>query len=383
MGRHRGPLRPDHRLQCRPLADRERRPAARPSRGAGSGPAGPTALFLTVALVNPHDVMWFPVDQPGYRGAPPRRRGVHPLGARVGGMEGRRPPPRLHRPLPRGDRPAAAQLRRRPAHQARGPPPVAVGPAARTVGIHRSGRQGCLAPPPRLLCPSAPAGRPEPRCGAVRARGLGHVGRHHRHLHLRPRRHVRLPRAPIEGTLRLRRDHEGAPVPEGARCDHPGLDHLVTGLPRGPGRHHLRPGRGGPGGERGHRPGHRPGPGTGRPDGRRSATTSCSPRTRPRPPSSTRSATPYGASTTAVPSTPTTTASEVASRPPGCGASPPAASCSTSTAPSTTTTTSGTTTRPIPTSWSTWPTTGPAEPSWPKLYDRMRSYERESFVTFA
>jgi arylsulfatase len=40
------------------------------SRGAGSGPAGPPSdrpWFLTVALVNPHDVMWFPVDQPGYR----------------------------------------------------------------------------------------------------------------------------------------------------------------------------------------------------------------------------------------------------------------------------------------------------------------------------
>ena len=33
-----------------------------------AGPAGATApWFLTVALVNPHDVMWFPVDQPGYR----------------------------------------------------------------------------------------------------------------------------------------------------------------------------------------------------------------------------------------------------------------------------------------------------------------------------
>ena len=29
-----------------------------------------------MALVNPHDVMWFPVDQPGYREQPPRRRGV-------------------------------------------------------------------------------------------------------------------------------------------------------------------------------------------------------------------------------------------------------------------------------------------------------------------
>jgi arylsulfatase len=34
-------------------------------RTAASGGAEP--WFLTVALVNPHDVMWFPVDQPGYR----------------------------------------------------------------------------------------------------------------------------------------------------------------------------------------------------------------------------------------------------------------------------------------------------------------------------
>ena len=27
--------------------------------------------FLTVALVNPHDVMWFPIDQPGYADAHP------------------------------------------------------------------------------------------------------------------------------------------------------------------------------------------------------------------------------------------------------------------------------------------------------------------------
>jgi arylsulfatase len=33
--------------------------------GGGSGRTDP--WFLTVALVNPHDVMWFPVDQPGYR----------------------------------------------------------------------------------------------------------------------------------------------------------------------------------------------------------------------------------------------------------------------------------------------------------------------------
>ncbi|HEY7947814.1 MAG TPA: sulfatase-like hydrolase/transferase [Acidimicrobiales bacterium] len=37
--------------------------------GAGSAADGVanSPWFLTVALVNPHDVMWFPVDQPGYR----------------------------------------------------------------------------------------------------------------------------------------------------------------------------------------------------------------------------------------------------------------------------------------------------------------------------
>ena len=33
----------------------------------GTGSGGTDPWFLTVALVNPHDVMWFPVDQPGYR----------------------------------------------------------------------------------------------------------------------------------------------------------------------------------------------------------------------------------------------------------------------------------------------------------------------------
>ena len=33
---------------------------------AGGADDGAEPWFLTVALVNPHDVMWFPVDQPGY-----------------------------------------------------------------------------------------------------------------------------------------------------------------------------------------------------------------------------------------------------------------------------------------------------------------------------
>src|ERR1700722_2390657 len=45
---------------------------AEASDGSGAEP-----WFLTVALVNPHDVMWFPVDQPGYAERnPPEGAGV-------------------------------------------------------------------------------------------------------------------------------------------------------------------------------------------------------------------------------------------------------------------------------------------------------------------
>jgi arylsulfatase len=41
---------------------------AAPAAGAsGADQPDPDPWFLTVALVNPHDVMWFPIDQPGYR----------------------------------------------------------------------------------------------------------------------------------------------------------------------------------------------------------------------------------------------------------------------------------------------------------------------------
>src|SRR4051812_28397089 len=39
-------------------------------RANGSGGGSPP-WFLTVALVNPHDVMWFPIDQPGWRSTHP------------------------------------------------------------------------------------------------------------------------------------------------------------------------------------------------------------------------------------------------------------------------------------------------------------------------
>ncbi len=49
-------------------------------RNAGRNADGRAPWFLTVALVNPHDVMWFPVDQPGYReGHPEEVTGIRDL----------------------------------------------------------------------------------------------------------------------------------------------------------------------------------------------------------------------------------------------------------------------------------------------------------------
>ena len=42
--------------------------------------------------MNPHDVMWFPIDQPGYDERHPGRGAARPQGARVGEVEGRRRP---------------------------------------------------------------------------------------------------------------------------------------------------------------------------------------------------------------------------------------------------------------------------------------------------
>ena len=115
------------------------------------------------------------------------------------------------------------------------------------MGLHRPVGQGVVAAPPRLLRPPPPPGRPEPRHGARRPRGVGGMGRHRHHLHLRPRRHVRLPRPAVQGPVRLRRDHAGAALREGAGHHHPGHGDLGPRLPRRPGRHHLRAGRRRPG----------------------------------------------------------------------------------------------------------------------------------------
>ena len=95
---------------------------------ANGGQADP--WFLTVALVNPHDVMWFPMDQPGYQAAHPDELAATEALLAASKWKDDDAVPAVHRRLRRRRRPAARQLRRRPAHQAGLPPPVALGPAA-------------------------------------------------------------------------------------------------------------------------------------------------------------------------------------------------------------------------------------------------------------
>ena len=207
VGRHRRPLRPDHRGQRGVVAARQR-DHARPA-------------------VVPHR-----------RARQPARRDVVP--DRPARLRGRRIPtmcaaldsvleyakwkeddvlPIFDRRLRRGVRRPPAELRRRPARQARRAAAVALGSAARAVGLHRPERHEVVAAPPRLLREAAPDGRREPRHGARRARGDGRVRRHGDHLHVGPRRHVRFARPAVEGAVRLRRDHERARC----TCKAPGL----------------------------------------------------------------------------------------------------------------------------------------------------------------
>ena len=155
LGRHRRALRPGHRRLGGPLARGERR---------GGGPP----WFLTVALVNPHDVMWFPMDQPAYQASHRRRAGRHGGPARCGQVEGRRRRAALHRALRGRGRLAARQLRRRPPDQARLPPPVALGPAAldrRATSTPRTGRAGCASWTTTCASTSWPTSR-SARCSA-------------------------------------------------------------------------------------------------------------------------------------------------------------------------------------------------------------------------
>ncbi len=143
--------------------------------------------FLTVALVNPHDVMWFPMDQPAYQGAhPDELAATESLLARRA-VEGRRGGPRVHRRLRRRRGGPARQLRRRPADQARVPPAVALGSAALAGRLHRSVGPRVVAAAARLLRAPPRAGRRVARPRARRARAQRCVGRHDRGVHVRPR----------------------------------------------------------------------------------------------------------------------------------------------------------------------------------------------------
>ena len=131
---------------------------------ANGGQADP--WFLTVALVNPHDVMWFPMDQPGVPGGASRRAGGHRGAARGVQVEGRPGGAAVHARLRRRRRRAAGELRRRPPHQAGLPPAVALGPAALAGRLPPTRRPGAVAAAARLLREAPRAGRREPRQGA-------------------------------------------------------------------------------------------------------------------------------------------------------------------------------------------------------------------------
>ena len=195
----------------------QRANAGRSATGRGARRAEP--WFLTVALVNPHDVMWFPVDQPGYEERHPDDVAAIRRVLESAAWKDDDPLPDLSpSPTTRSSTELPANfdddLHTKPeAHrqwrwdQQHG-----------LWGYIDPGRHQGVAPPPRLLRRAPPAGRPQPRHGARRPRGLRCVGRHRGHLHLRPRRHVRVARTAVQGPVRLRRDHAGAAVREGARA---------------------------------------------------------------------------------------------------------------------------------------------------------------------
>ncbi len=103
--------------------------------------------------------------------------------------------------------------------QAGVPPAVALGPAALACRLHPARRPGAVAPPARLLREAPRAGRRQPRQGARGPRAQRRVGRHRGRLHVGPRRHVRQPRAPLQGPVRLRRDHARALLHQAGRRD--------------------------------------------------------------------------------------------------------------------------------------------------------------------
>ena len=133
---------------------------------------GDKPWFLTVALVNPHDVMWFPIDQPAYHADPTHAEEIDFV-TQLLQLSKWKDDDLL--PLFRDDyaevcEELPAELRRRPARQARDATPMALGSAARHVGLHRPDRHEVVAPQPRLLREAAADGRRVARHRARRAR---------------------------------------------------------------------------------------------------------------------------------------------------------------------------------------------------------------------
>ena len=167
--------------------------------------------FLTVALVNPHDVMWFPIDQPVLRRRAPRRRRARRARC-SSSRSGRKTtfcrcspttttkcatscPPNFGDDLL--DKPdAQRQWRWDQQHGLWG-------------YIDPSDKKSWLRHLDYYVKLQQMA---DVSLGTVmsRARGERRVRRHDRDPHLRPRRHVRLARAALEGPVRVRGDHARA-----------------------------------------------------------------------------------------------------------------------------------------------------------------------------
>ena len=200
--------------------DRERRGRRGRRATGGTGPARPEPWFLTVALVNPHDVMWFPVDQPGYRERHPDDVAAIRAVLESAAWKDDDPLPVFTEPYPEVvDRLPANfddDLHTKPeAHR-------------QWRWDQQHGLWGYIDPADkgawlRHLDYYVHLHQLADRSlGTVLSalEAVGGLGRHGHHLHLRPRRHVRLPRAALQGAVRLRRDHAGPPLREGARPDH-------------------------------------------------------------------------------------------------------------------------------------------------------------------
>ena len=174
--------------------------------------------FLTVALVNPHDVMWFPMDQPGYQADHPEElAATEALLAAAQWKDGEAVPAFTER-LRRRRRPPA----RATSTTTCSPSPRATGSGAGTSSTGwpaRSTRptasRGAASSTTTCASTSSPTSRSATVLGGPRAQRR--VGGHRRRVHVRPRRHVRLARPALEGAVRLRRDHAGAVLREAGR----------------------------------------------------------------------------------------------------------------------------------------------------------------------